>query len=74
MFWRRFWPRTSFFVLLDRSDKAVAQFWRRFNEEGNFCGISEYFAQPHDDGIEAGVEIHERVRRPNCDAEFFAGD
>ena len=56
------------------SNKAVAEFRHSFYEQGNFGGILEYFTEPLDDGIEAGVEIHKSIGRPNGEAEFFAGD
>src|SRR5882724_6550203 len=60
--------------VLDWSDKTVAKSRHGFDEEGNVRGISEHLAQPHDDGVEPGVEIHESIGRPNRQAEFLAGD
>ena len=56
------------------SDKAIAEFRHGFDKLGNFRGISENFAQTFHDGVEAGIEIHKSVGRPNRQTKFFAGN
>jgi len=59
---------------IDGYEKAVAATRESFDEARIFCGITQCAAQALDGGIQAVVEVHESVRRPQLAAQLFPGD
>jgi len=59
---------------IDGYEKAVAATRESFDEARIFCGITQCAAQALDGGIQAVVEVHEGVRRPQLAAQLFPGD
>jgi hypothetical protein len=58
---------------VDRSDEAVPSSSDCLNEDGLFRRFAQRNAQPLDGGIQAVIEVDERVRRPELIAQFFSG-
>lgn len=59
---------------LDGGHEAVATLGHRLHEARRVRGIAEGLAQPAHGVVEAGVEVHERVGRPQALAQLLAGD
>ncbi len=59
---------------IDGDEKAVAATRDSFDEARIFGGITQCAAQALDGGIQAVVEVHEGVRRPQLAAQLFPGD
>src|SRR5260370_1360182 len=57
-----------------RSHEPVAATRQGFHKAGTLRGIAQGFAQPVDDGIEAVVDVHEGIRRPQLLPELVPGD
>src|SRR5882762_5979018 len=59
---------------IDRGEKAVAATRESFDEARIFSGITQGVAQALDGGIQAVIEVHESVRRPQPASQLLPGD
>src|ERR1039457_6145095 len=57
--------------LLNRSDEAVAAPGERFDEAGVLGGVAQSVTDAIDGAIEAAVEVHDRVVRPDPLLQLF---
>src|SRR5216683_1607034 len=55
-------------------DEAVAATRQGLYEARAFRGIVERFAEPHDGGVQAVIEVHEGITGPKVALQLFASD
>src|SRR5215469_8386095 len=55
-------------------NEAIAAARERLDELGIVGGVCQSFPQPIHGDVQAVLEIHKGVRRPNCLSKFFPGN
>ena len=67
--WRSFHGRK-----FHRSEEAISAARQRFHKAGILCRVAQRIAQPLDRGVQAVVEVHERIGGPQAAVEILPGD